>query len=54
MQAGLTMVRTLFSGVPRWVVHLCSVTTGRTYTFGSLPGLEENSTTSWIGVVAAM
>ena len=53
MQTGFTMVRTLFSGVPCWVGH-CSATPRFTDTFGSLPRLEENSPSSWFGVVAAI
>ena len=48
------MVRALFSGGHRRVGNWCSVTTGLAGTFGSLPRLEENSPTSWIGVLAAV
>ena len=54
MLARLIMVGTLFSGVHRRVDHWCSVTTGLADTVGSLPGLEEISPTSWIGVVVAV
>ena len=52
--ANREMAGSLFSGVHHRLGDWCSVATGLTSVVSSLPGLEEDSETSWFSVPAAV